>query len=108
MGIVPYSNFGLTYNRMRIVPVEQFRGSRQVWKKTMNIYQLEYNFKGALTGITKRRSYFYRPEHIENRDLWSEIKNGRAVLTLEDVHSGEELDLLRKAQTQSKAKLKYR
>jgi hypothetical protein len=48
----------------------------------MNIYYLEYNFKGRITQNTKQRSFFYRPEMITNRDLWEEIKDGNEVLTM--------------------------
>ena len=50
----------------------------------MNLYQLEYAFESKWAGITKRRSYFYRPECIMNRELWQEIRVGNEVLTIGD------------------------
>jgi len=48
-----------------------------------------------MTGITKRRSYFYKPEVVLNRELWEEVKNGREIMLFEDVESSDQLDALR-------------
>lgn len=104
LGIFTYSNFGLSYNRMRVVPVNQLKGSRLFWSKEMNVYQLEYNFQGRMTNLVKKRSYFYRPEHIVNQDLWNELKTGNEVLSMSDIQSAEELDLHRKLKSRSKHK----
>ena len=74
----------------------------------MNLYFLEYNYPGRLTGVTKRRSYFYRPEHVEDRELWNLVKTGQEVKTLDDVETGDELDQLRKMKKKSDAMSKYR
>ena len=66
IGVLTYSNFGLTINKMQELPIESLKGTRLFWTKEMNIYQLEYNFKGRLTQLTKQRSLFYRPEFISN------------------------------------------
>ena len=70
VGIETYTNFGLTYNRLKTLPVNQFKGNRVFGAPSMNLYQLEYAYESKWAGITKRRSFFYRPEKIENRDLW--------------------------------------
>ena len=74
----------------------------------MNLYYLEYNFRGRVTQLVKQRSFFYRPEFIINRDLWSEIKQGKEVLTLADMKSAEELDLHRKLKKRKSTLSKYR
>mmetsp|Transcript_32146 Transcript_32146/g.49160 ORF Transcript_32146/g.49160 Transcript_32146/m.49160 type:complete len:183 (-) Transcript_32146:13-561(-) len=90
IGIRTYSNFGFTYNRMKFVPVEQLQGSRLMWKKEMNLYQLEYAFQGRfMKRLTKRRSYFYRPEFISDRALWDDLKRGTSIKTLEDLTEAE-------------------
>lgn len=61
----------------------------------MNLFFLEYNFAGKFTGLTKKRSFFYRPEFVADRDLWNQIKAGKEIMTLEEVESSEELDKLR-------------
>jgi hypothetical protein len=52
--------------------------------------------------LAKQRSYFYRPEFIANKELWNEVKIGNSVLTMEDIQSSEELDLLRKMNKKSR------
>ena len=49
VGIITYSNFGVTYNRMHEIPISQFKGSRLLWSQGMNLYYLEYNKLGKLT-----------------------------------------------------------
>jgi len=44
VGVITYTNFGLTYNRMREVPITNLKGTRLFWSKQLNIYQLEYNY----------------------------------------------------------------
>lgn len=70
IGLETYTNFGLTYNRLKTLPVEQLKGNRMFGTPAMNLFQLEYAYESKWAGITKRRSFFYRPEKIENRDLW--------------------------------------
>jgi len=74
----------------------------------MNMYYLEYNFRGRMTDLVKQRSFFYRPEFIVNKDLWNEIKNGREVMTMQDVETAEELDLLRQRRKKSKSVSRYK
>ena len=87
IGIMTYTNFGMTYNRMQEVPIDQIKGTRLFWSQSMNIYQLEYRFLGKYTGLTKGRSFFYRPQHITNIELWNEIKRGKEILTMADIKS---------------------
>jgi hypothetical protein len=74
----------------------------------MNMYYLEYNFQGRITKNRKQRSYFYRPEHITNRELWDEIKKGNEVLTIADIKTSDELDLHRKMKKRAKTMAKYK
>jgi hypothetical protein len=74
----------------------------------MNMYYLEYNFQGRITKNRKQRSYFYRPEHITNRDLWDEIKKGNEVLTMADIKTSDELDLHRQMKKRAKTMAKYK
>ena len=104
VGIYTYSNFGLSLNRMIKVPVAQLSGTRLFWTKEMNIFQLEYTFPGKVTQLTKQRSFFYRPEHIENQELWNEIKTGKTVLTVDDLGSASDLEVHRKMQKARKNK----
>jgi len=108
VGIMTYSNFGLSYNRIIEVPVTQFRGSRLLGSQAMNLYFLEYAFHGRLTGLTKKRTFFYRPEFVANRDLWKEIKTGNEILTFADVETGEQLDELRQMKKKSPALKRYK
>ena len=89
VGIMTYANFGLSYNKIIEVPVTQFRGSRSIGHQSMNLYFLEYNFFGKWTGITKRRSFFYRPEFVADRELWNQIKTGNEIMTFDDVETGD-------------------
>lgn len=66
VAIETYTNFGLTYNRPRRLPVACLEGNRLFLTKSINLYQLEYSYKSTFANLTKRRSYFYRPEHIED------------------------------------------
>jgi hypothetical protein len=60
--IETYSNFGLTYNRMRQVPIESLQGNRLFSTKSMNLYQLEYTAESSWgPRITRHKSFFYRP-----------------------------------------------
>ena len=108
IGIVTYSNFGMSYNRVRKVPIDQLKGNRLFWTESMNLYYLEYNFRGRMTNLVKQRSFFYRPEFITNKELWNEIKQGKEVLTLQDIQSAEELDMLRKMKKRKSTLSKYR
>ena len=96
VGIYTYTNFGFTYNRMIEVPIQNFKGSRLLWKPGMNLYQLEYNFKGKWTGQTKQRSFFYRPEHIADKELWTEIKLGNEILTEHNIENPKLLQKYKK------------
>ena len=42
----------------------------------MNVYQLEYLKEG---NWDKKRSLFYRAEHIGDRELWQKIRTGNEV-----------------------------
>ena len=35
--------------------------------------------KSAWAGITKRRSFFYRPEFVENPKLWQDVRMGYEI-----------------------------
>jgi hypothetical protein len=80
---------------MKILPIDSLKGTRLFWSKEANIYQLEYTFGGRMTKLPKKRSYFYRPEHIANQELWNEVKVGNDVLTMEDIKSAQELEQYR-------------
>ena len=108
IGILTYSNFGFSYNRLHTIPVSQIKGSRNFWSKSMNLFYLEYNVYGAITKNLKKKSYFYRPQVILNKDLWDEIKQGNEVLTMGDIKSADELDLLRKMKKRTKVMAKYK
>ena len=95
MGIITYSNFGLSYNRLHEVDVDRMRGCRAIAPiPGLNLFQLEYMKHGKMTGLEKRRSFFFRPlkENIPNADLWEEVRNGREIKTLDDMRSAQELD----------------
>ncbi len=66
VAIETYTNFGLTYNRHKIMPVACLDGNRVFFSQKMNLFQLEYSYKSTFANLIKRRSFFYRPEHIEN------------------------------------------
>jgi hypothetical protein len=51
---------------------------------SMNLYQLEYSYKSSWANLTKRRSFFYRPEHISNVELWKALRNGSEIETIEN------------------------
>ena len=53
IGVTTFSNFGLSYNRMQTIPISEIKGSRLVWTQSMNVFFLEYNFKGKVTQLTK-------------------------------------------------------
>jgi hypothetical protein len=38
IAVETYSNFGLTYNRLRMIPIEQLTGNRLFLKREMNVY----------------------------------------------------------------------
>lgn len=38
VAVQTYSNFGLTHNRVRIIPVSQLEGNRQIGPKKMSLY----------------------------------------------------------------------
>jgi hypothetical protein len=50
----------------------------------MNLYQLEYSYKSSWANLTKRRSFFYRPEYISNVDLWKALRNGSEIDAVEN------------------------
>lgn len=93
---------------MHTIPIHQIKGSRLFWSQGMNIYYLEYNFKGRITQNVKQRSFFYRPENITNRELWEELKKGNEVVTMADIKTSEELDLHRKMRKRAKTMAKYK
>jgi hypothetical protein len=66
VAIETYTNFGLIYNRPKVLPVTCFEGNRIFATKSLNLYHLEYAYKSNIAGITKRRSFFYRPEFISD------------------------------------------
>ncbi len=70
VAIETYTNFGLTYSRPKILPVSSLEGNRIFLTKKLNLFQLEYTLSSAWAGITKRRSFFYRPEFVSNPRLW--------------------------------------
>ena len=72
-------------NRLRVIPVKELRGSRLFGPYSMNLYQLEYNFKSNITGKTKHRSFFYRPEHIENDQLFKAVRNGNEIMVEDEL-----------------------
>ena len=51
----------------------------------MRLYQLEYKYESATAGITKKRSFFYRPEYVVDGALWSTIRRGTDIKNDEDV-----------------------
>ena len=61
VAITTYSNFGFTLNKARIIDISTLQGNRAVGSAKLNLYQLEYEAKGYFTGLTKHRSFFYRP-----------------------------------------------
>ena len=85
VGVETYSNYGMTLNRLRVIPVKELRGSRLFGPYSMNLYQLEYNFKSNVTGKTKHRSFFYRPEHIENDQLFKAVRNGNEIMVEDEL-----------------------
>lgn len=50
----------------------------------MNIYQLEYSYKSSWANLTKRRSFFYRPEFISDPELWKTIRTGTEIDAMEN------------------------
>ena len=64
VAIETYTNFGLTHNRPKVLPVACFEGNRVFVTQSLNLFQLEYAYKSSWAKITKRRSFFYRPEEI--------------------------------------------
>lgn len=86
VGIETYSNFGLTRNRLRILPISSLEGNRLFMSHRLNIYQLEYSYKSIIASLTKRRSFFYRPEFIVDQQLWKVVRTGNEVET-DDVES---------------------
>ena len=85
VGIETYSNFGLTYNRLREVPVKSLQGNRLFGTRAMNLYQLEYKHQSTVTGKVRSRSFFYRPEFIEDAVLWKAVRNGNEVVGEEEL-----------------------
>ena len=61
IAITTYTNFGFTKNKAYEISVKNLRGNRAFGPKNMNMYQLEYEHKGYFTGLTKKKSFFYRP-----------------------------------------------
>ena len=107
VGIETYSNFGLTYNRLREVPVKDLQGNRLFGTKAMNLYQLEYTHKSTITGKVRSRSFFYRPEYIEDAALWKAVRNGNEVMAEEDLPAeGKEHKILKGGQKLAKKKSK--
>lgn len=51
----------------------------------MRLYQLEYKYESSYAGITKRRSFFYRPEFLRDPVLWKAIRQGNDIATDEDL-----------------------
>jgi len=37
-----------------------------------------------MAGLTKRRSFFYRPEHIEDVALWKAIRTGNSITNIDE------------------------
>lgn len=50
----------------------------------MNVYQLEYKYRSVLTGLEKRRSFFYRPEYIADNTLWRAVRTGNEIINVTD------------------------
>lgn len=84
VSIETFTNFGLTYNRPKVLPVQCLEGNRVFLASSMNLYQLEYSYKSSWANLTKRRSFFYRPEYISNFDLWKAIRNGSEIDAVEN------------------------
>ena len=84
MQIQTYSNYGLTYNRPRVLDITQLQGNRLFGSYKMNVYQLEYTCKSAYTKLTRRKSFFYRPEFISNGAIWKAVRTGTDIKTDED------------------------
>ena len=38
-----------------------------------------------MTGKTKHRSFFYRPEHIEDAALWKAVRNGNEIMVEDEL-----------------------
>ena len=74
VAIETYSNFGLTHNRARILPVSYLQGNRAVMGRSMNLFQLEYTYKAPFSKLSRTKSFFYRPEKIFNQDLWQAVR----------------------------------
>lgn len=101
--IKTFSNFGLTHNRARILDVSQLQGNRLFGPSSMRLFQLEYKYESSYSGITRRRSFFYRPEFIANQALWKAVRQGNDIASDEDVSKDgqkktkQELEEMRRA-----------
>ena len=109
IAIETYTNFGLTYNRPKVLPVACFEGNRVFVTQSLNLFQLEYAYKSSWAKITKRRSFFYRPEEITDNALWRSVRTG-CEIDVPDVESDQvkqESDL-RKRMQKKRDRIDYR
>ena len=73
--------------------------------QALNVYQLEYAYKSAWAGITKSRSFFYRPEYIVDPALWKAIRTGNEITNEDEGAVKEEQE---KEKRLKRAMQKYR
>jgi len=51
----------------------------------MRVFHLEYTYKASYSGLTRSRSFFYRPEYVADAGLWKAIRLGNDIKTDEDL-----------------------
>ena len=56
------------------------------------MYQLEYQYESSYAGITRRRSFFYRPEFIVDGALWKAVRQGNDISTGKDERKLDKLN----------------
>ena len=60
-----------------------------------------------MPGLVRSRSFFYRPEYIEDAALWKAVRNGNEVMAEEDLPAeGKEHKILKGGQKLAKKKSK--
>ena len=72
--------------------INQLQGNRLLGSSSLRLYQLEYKYVSSYANITKKRSFFYRPEFIVDGALWKAIRQGN------DISNDADIEQSRKSQ----------
>ena len=88
VAIETYRNFGLTPGKFKTYSISQFKGNRPFFTARLNVFQLEYSKAGGRWD--RRRSLFYRPEQISDREMWEVVRVGQEIDVVKPKSQGDQ------------------